>query len=94
MGVINITINYNWGVDFPLCWSTCHMARVGSFISFAQFTDDENAVEHHVGPGLCYTPTDWGCTVGLQTETMQKKLHKFFWLTKFEIEEADNVQKQ
>lgn len=35
--------------------------------------DSEDAVEHHVGPALCYTPNDWDRTIGLQTETMQKK---------------------
>lgn len=79
MGFWNITINYNWGVDFPLCWSTCHMACVDTFIFLEQFMDRENAVEHHIGLTLCDTPTDWNHTIGLQTETTQKKIIHEVW---------------
>lgn len=71
MGFENITINYDCGVDFPLCWSTCHMARVDSFIRLVQVKDAENAVEHHVGPALYYALINWDHAIGLQTEAMQ-----------------------
>lgn len=58
IGFLNITINYNRGVDFPCRRSTSHMTCVRSFISLLQFVDNKNAVKHHISPALCDTPTD------------------------------------
>lgn len=79
MEVLNFTMDYNGGVDFPFCWATCHKARVDSFISLLQFGDSENAVEHHVGPALCYTTSDRDPIICLNTKKTMQGMKTFYF---------------